>query len=338
MILVTGGTGLVGAHILYQLCRTETEVIAIKRASSDLHFVESLFEFYAGGEATKLLNKVQWREADITDIDDMLEVTKEVEIVYHAAAVVSFNPRDRQKMIESNIEGTANLVNACQNNGVQKIGYISSVAALGPSKTSAPLDEDCHWEISTENSAYAISKYGAEREVWRISEEGVQVVMVNPSIILGPGNWNNSSTSIFKTVYNGLKYYTEGTTGFVDVRDVSEIMIKLVNSDIHSERFVVSAENLIWRDVFTNIANQLRVKPPSVKVRKFKAELAWRLMKVISWFTGNPPKVTKDAARSSLRNRRFSSKKCIETLGVEFRSIDQSIADTVEFLKRYYIK
>lgn len=337
MILVTGGTGLVGAHILYELCQTEDRIKACKRASSDLYLISSIFEFYAPDNWKNLLSKIEWVNADLRDVYSLLDATKGVEIVYHAAAVVSFQKRDTEKMIENNIIGTANLVNACKSNGIRKIGHISSVAALGPAKNGQPMDENSHWEISTDNSNYAISKYGAEREVWRITEEGVDAVMVNPGIITGPGDWNNSSTAIFSTAKNNLKYYTLGSTAFVDVRDVSKAIIQLVNSDISSERYVLAAETVVWKDMFTMIANAFGVEPPTKQVTKGLAEIAWRVMKVVSWFSASPPKVTRETARSSLRTRVYSSKKIKTEFGFQFMPIEKSVNDTVNFLNKYYI-
>ncbi|MBL4704442.1 MAG: NAD-dependent epimerase/dehydratase family protein [Flavobacteriales bacterium] len=337
MILVTGGTGLVGAHILYDLCQTENLVKACKRNSSSLYFIQSIFEFYSPENHQELFAKIEWIDADITDVDAMYDATSGIEIVYHAAAIVSFQKKDVNHMIESNITGTANLVNACKHNKVRKIGHISSVSVLGPAKNGEPLAEKHFWEISKDNSNYAISKHGAEREVWRINEEGVDIIMVNPSLITGPGDWKKSSTAIFNTVHGGLKFYTEGCTGFVDVRDVSKTIIQLVNSDLKSERFVLSSENVIWRDLFGMISSAFGIKAPTSKVTKSKAEIAWRVFRFFSLFTGKTPQVTKETARSSLRLRYFSSDKIKAETGIEFIPIEESVKTTVAFLNSYYI-
>jgi dihydroflavonol-4-reductase len=337
MILVTGGTGLVGAHILYDLCLNNERIRAIKRSTSNLYLIQSLFEYYSPKNHILLFDKINWVDADLNDIDSLIEVTQNVDYVYHAAAVVSFHEKDAKAMIQANINGTANLMNACKSNGVKKVGHISSVAALGPSKNGESISEDNQWQVSKDNSVYSISKYGAEREVWRVSEEGVDVVMVNPSLILGPGDWNSSSTHLFKMVFNGLKFYTLGSTGFVDVRDVSRTIIDLVHSDVKSQRFLLSAENLVWKDVFSMIANAFNVKPPSIKVTKLKAEIAWRILKFSAWFTGNPPKATKESAQASLRTRQFSSAKITRETGLNFINMKTSITDSIDFIQRFYI-
>ncbi|MFT7613556.1 MAG: dihydroflavonol-4-reductase [Parvicellaceae bacterium] len=337
MILVTGATGLVGAHILYELTQTESAIRACKRATSDLYLIESLFEFYSGEQGKSLLSKIEWVNADVTNIDDMLEVTKDIEIVYHAAAIISFQKNQAEAMIIANIDGTANVVNACKANGIRKIGHISSVASLGPSKQGEPLTEKHYWEIAKDNSNYAISKQGAEREVWRISEEGVDIVMVNPSLISGPGDWNKSSTAIFKTSFNGLKYFTEGCTGFVDVRDVSRTIIQLVNSEIKSERFILSAEDVVWKDLFDMSASAFNIPKPTKKVTKTKAEIAWRVLRFLTFFSGSTPQVTKETARSSLRSRHFSNAKIIDAIGIKFIPIGESVKTSVQFLQKYYV-
>jgi len=337
MILVTGGTGLVGAHILFDLCSKNLQVRAIKRANSSLYLIESLFSFYAPETFLKLLDNIDWVEADLREIDSLIEATTNIDIVYHAAAIVSFSNKDAKQMLKANIEGTANLMNACKINNVKKIGHISSVAALGPSIDAAPLNELNQWEVSTTNSAYAISKYGAEREVWRISHEGMDVVIINPSLITGPGDWTKSSTAIFKTVFEGLKFYSLGRTGFVDVRDVSKTIIYLVESNITSERYIISSENLSWKQILTMIAQAFNKKPPHLKATRIKAAIAWRILKLVGWISGKEPKITKESVRSSQRERYFSNEKILDAMDIEFIPVKRSIQDTTYFISKFYL-
>jgi nucleoside-diphosphate-sugar epimerase len=337
MILVTGGTGLVGAHILFDLCSKNLQVRAIKRANSSLYLIESLFSFYAPETFLKLLDNIDWVEADLREIDSLIEATTNIDIVYHAAAIVSFSNKDAKQMLKANIEGTANLMNACKINNVKKIGHISSVAALGPSIDAAPLNELNQWEVSTNNSAYAISKYGAEREVWRISHEGMDVVIINPSLITGPGDWTKSSTAIFKTVFEGLKFYSLGRTGFVDVRDVSKTIIYLVESNITSERYIISSENLSWKQILTMIAQAFNKKPPHLKATSRTAAIAWRILKLVGWISGKEPKITKESVRSSQRERYFSNEKILDAMDIEFIPVKRSIQDTTYFISKFYL-
>ena len=223
MILVTGGTGLLGSHLLLELARSGKNVRALKRKSSNISQVRKVFLYYVQN-ADELLQNIEWFEGDLLDfgsIEDSLEGVKEI---YHAGAVVSFYPSDHKSMLKVNIEGTANLVNLALEKAISKFCYVSSVSTLGRADNLGLTDEETYWKASNKNSQYAISKYGAEREVWRGIEEGLNAVIVNPSVILGPGDWKSGSPAFFSRIGKGLKFYTSGINGFVDVRDVSKAM------------------------------------------------------------------------------------------------------------------
>ena len=228
MDLVTGGTGIVGSHILEELTRNGNTVRAIKRTTSDINLVQRVFEYYNNPN----FNCIEWVLGDVTDVPSIDEAMIGIENVYHAAAIVSFNKKDRKKMYKINVEGTANIVNLSLANNIKKLGYISSIASLGRTAGQEWYSEKDTWKTSKQNSYYAVTKYTAENEVWRGSEEGLDTVMVNPGVIVGPGDMYKSSGALFGTIYKGLKYYTKGTNGFVDARDVSRSIIQLVKSDI----------------------------------------------------------------------------------------------------------
>ena len=238
-IFVTGGTGLVGSHLVEQLVKNGIAVKAAYRT----HIPD-----IAGKE------KVEWVKGDILDVLFLEEALQDINHVYHCAAIVSFNPKEKYKMFATNVEGTANVVNACIRAGVKKLCFVSSVAALGKLKKQGEIDESVLWSEETNNSNYGKSKYLAEIEVWRGIGEGLEAVIVNPVIILGKGNWNEGSSKIFKTAYEEFPWYTEGYTGFVDVKDVVQIMIQLMESGTSGERFIVSSENIQYKDIFSRIA------------------------------------------------------------------------------------
>lgn len=334
MNFVTGGTGLVGAHIIFDLLSRGEKVRALKRPASDLSFTEALFKFY---DKKELFNQIEWVDGDLLDVHSLIDATTNIDYVYHAAAIIAFDKKSRDKMIKSNIEGTANLLAACSENKIKKFGHVSSVATLGKSKNGSPLDENCHWELNKENSQYAISKYGAEREVWRASEEGLDVVIVNPSIILGPGNWNRSSTKLYKSAQSGMKYYTSGSSGFVDVRDVSEAIIRLVKSEIISERFILNGTNATYKEVFSKIARAFGKEAPYKEAKPWQLNVARRLLAMKSFFTGKPASLTKESARSSLKQTSFDSSKIKNGLDFTFRPFDDSITDGVKFIEEFYL-
>ena len=269
MILVTGGTGLVGAHLLYSLINSGESVRAIHRKSSDLAAVKNVFSFYTN-EPNIVFDKIEWMEADITDIPSLTNAFKGIEYVYHAAAYISFNPRHYPVLKKVNIEGTANMVNFCLSEGVKKMCYVSSIATIGKDANGNLITEETEYNPEADNSVYAITKYGAEMEVWRGTQEGLDVVIVNPGVILGSGIWSSASGGIFRTVYKGLKYYTPGGVGIVDVQDVTQAMIKLLNSPVKNEKYILVAENISYQDLLTKLAESLHKKPPYKLVAKWK--------------------------------------------------------------------
>lgn len=281
VVFVTGATGLVGSHLIQQLIEEGKTVRAIYR-----------------NEIPKFQNaeKVNWVKGDILDVMVLDEAMEGVEQVYHCAAVVSFSPKRKQELFKTNIEGTANVVNAALNARVKKLCFVSSVAALGKAKNGVVISEQARWSEQGNNSNYGKSKYLSELEVWRGIGEGLQAVIVNPAIILGAGTWNESSTKIFKTAYQEFPWYTEGVTGFVDVKDVIDAMIQLMESNINGERFILSAANKTYKDIFTSIADEFGKKAPHRKVNRLLANIVWRAQSLKSMFTGSEPLLTRETA------------------------------------------
>ncbi len=256
MILVTGGTGLVGSHLLYQLALKNEDIIAIYRKTSNLSAVKKVFSYYTDNFES-LFSTIQWIEADINDIPSLTTAFEGVSHVYHSAALISFDTADYKKMRKINIEGTANIVNLCIINKIQKLCFVSSIAAISKPLSDKEITENNDWNIEDSNYGYAITKYGAEIEVWRASQEGINVVIVNPGVILGSGFWQSGSGKMFSKIYKGFKFYTEGVTGFIGVADVVKVMINLMESNISNERYILVSENDSFKNVFFAIANGL---------------------------------------------------------------------------------
>jgi nucleoside-diphosphate-sugar epimerase len=262
---------------------------------------------------------------------------QDIEQVYHSAAIVSFNPARRHELFKINVEGTANVVNAALGAGVNKLVHVSSVAAMGRIRNNQVINESMYWTPETSNSNYGRSKYLAELEVWRGIAEGLPAVIVNPTIIFGAGNWQLGSSKIFKTVYDEFPWYTEGMSGFVDVRDVVKAMILLMDSDVVSERFILSSGNRHYRDVFNTIAKEFGKKPPHKKVTPFIASLVWRMEWLKSTLAKQEPLLTRETARTAQASVQFDNTKLMR-LFPEFSYIplDQSIADTCrELVKKF---
>jgi len=325
MILVTGGTGLVGAHLLAHLVKTEKHVKAIYRTPDKLEAVKNVFSFYFD-DVLPFFDKIEWFKADVTDIPSLEAAFPEVTHVYHVAALISFDPKDFDTLRKVNIEGTANIVNFSIAYGVKKLCFVSSIAAVGENENPAvPITEETDWNSEADNSVYAISKYGSEMEVWRGSQEGLDVVIVNPAIILGAGFWRSGSGSLFRKIKKGLKYYTKGILSYVDVKDVVSVMIQLMNSDIKGERFILVAEN--WTlEKFTQVtAKALGVKPPKKEASSFLLGIAWRMDKLQQFFTGKQRKLTKQTAQSIQSQSFFDSSKIQNTLNFKFIPVEESI-------------
>jgi len=334
MILVTGGTGLVGSHLLYHLLLENDTVKAIHRKNSDLQAVKNVFSYYSN-DFEVIFQKIEWIEADITDVFLLEKAFENVTEVYHSAALVSFNPKDYKAMRKINIEGTSNIVNFCIDFNVKKLCFVSSIATIDKAIGNKIIDETCERNAENNNYGYAITKFGAEMEVWRASQEGVEVVIVNPGVILGAGFWNNGGPGeLFAKIHNGLKFYTEGVTAFVSVTDVVKTMVLLMKSDLKNERYILVSENVSFKDVFFQIADGFGKKRPSIKVTNFMSEIGWRLEKIKSSLTGKQPLLTKQSSKSIHNKYYYSSNKIKEALNFEFEPISKTIKNVCALYKR----
>jgi dihydroflavonol-4-reductase len=332
MILVTGGTGLVGSHLIWHLLQRGEKIRALHRFGSPLEQVREVFGYYddpSGESPLELFRKVEWFEADMLDFDAMDDAMKGISKVYHCAAIVSFDPSERKKMISRNTETTANIVNLCLDNNIEKLCHVSSVSALGSRYDGQPVTEDDIWKPSKKRSAYSISKFNSEMEVWRGMNEGLKSVIVNPSVILGPGNWKRGTARFFTRVKKGLDYYTDGMGGFVDVRDVCGCMIALMESGISEQRFIINGENLYYRDFFNMIADELGRDRPTRHATKRLVELGWRLEWLRSKLTFSKPSLTRETARSGRRKTRYSTGKIQGAIGHRFIPIKETVRWTV---------
>ena len=311
MILVTGGSGLLGSCLINQLLKNNEKVKAI----------------YNNTPLTNLPSpNLVTEQCDILDVYALEDAMQNITEVYHCAGLVSFNPKDEKKIFSINVDGTANVVNAALNAGVNKLVHVSSVAALGRIRPGQLINEKMEWTPETSNSQYGHSKYLGEMEVWRGVAEGLNAVAINPSIILGAGNWNEGSTKIFKSVYDEFPWYTEGISGFVDVEDVAAAMRALMKSDITAEKFIVSADNISYQHLFSIIAKAFNKKVPSKKVTTFLAALTWRLEAIKSKFNGTSPLLTKETAHTAMTKVEYDNSKLLRALPqFNYQPIEKSI-------------
>ncbi|TLU99012.1 NAD-dependent epimerase/dehydratase family protein [Dyadobacter luticola] len=326
-ILITGATGLVGSAVARRFLSDQHEVFALVRPDSDRSLLADV------------ASKIAWVEGDILDICSLETAIQNVDFVVHTAAVVSFIPKDRKQMFKVNVEGTANVVNVCLKYPGKKLCHVSSIAALGrpdPRKLVAGeitiLDEDQRWEDSPENSEYAKTKHLAELEVWRGTSEGLNAVIVNPTLILGEGDWEKSSTQIFKYVYREKPFYTEGIANYVDVRDVAEVVYRLLGSDISGERFLLNAGSISYQNLFNLIATAMHKKKPWLKVSPGLADVIWRIEAVRTFLAGTKPLITKETAQSAARKISYRNDKIKKFLDFDFQPIEKTVARVSESL------
>jgi len=330
--LVTGGTGIVGARLAFDLLQKGHSVRCTKRKNSDTEFVKDVFKFYDSDQGEIQFRKLEWVQADFLDILQMEKAVEGVESIYHTAALVSYRKKDRKKLIETNVKGTANLVNLAIDSNISSFCHISSVAALGMPNEAGIIDEESKWNKNRIRSNYALSKYLAEREVWRGCGEGLNTVIVNPSIILGPAKADQSSGSLMHLLKKGISYYPGGQTGYVDVRDVSKLSIELAEKKVFGDRFVLNSENLTYQSILETAARIFGNDSPKIKVGRTALEAARLVDSAKSLFSGKAPKITSETVKSALRKSTFSSRKIKSELNRKFIPVEESLKYYSTFL------
>jgi dihydroflavonol-4-reductase len=322
MILVTGATGFLGAEVTKQLAANGDKVVCIKRAAS---LIPDILKPYG--------DKIKWFEADMLYVFALEDALQGVTQVYHCAAIVTFDPSQGKTMIKNNVEGTANIANLCNELNI-RLMHVSSVAAIGEAKPGQLITENNHLEDTLKKDAYAISKYESEMEVWRGIAEGLNAVIVNPSMIIGRNAGVKGTGQIFEKVRTGFPYYTTGSIGYVDVEDVAKAMMALMNFDIKAERFIITAENWTYKDLFTQTAQGFGIKPPQKQATPTMLNWAWRLSSVWGFLTNRQVGIDKVSAQAASKNLDYSNAKIVKAIGIEFKPISRSIKEITAALSK----
>lgn len=330
MHLVTGATGIVGSHVLLE-CAARGPVRALYRRGSDRSIVEKLRQHYHP-DATSLLSAIEWVEADILDVVGLSAAMQGIRHVYHTAAVVSFSPADAAVMQEVNVTGTANVVNAALEAGVRRLCHVSSTAAIGDAADGVVRDESLPWNENGRISPYSASKYAAELEVQRGIAEGLDAVMVNPCVIIGPGPAGRSSMTLVERLRDGTRFYPPGSNAVVDARDVAQCMLALVERGATGERYLLVGENISYKRLFGLLSKAFQRPAPHILLRPWMLELGWRVERLRTLITGSTPFVTRDTAHSARSQRAYSSAKVESLLGHRFRTAQEAVANVVTFL------
>ncbi len=333
MIFITGCTGLVGSHLVAELVKRQKAkgesqkdctIKLLCRENSDLSLLKKVLNRYGFCDIPE---GIEFVYGDVTDYDILEDAMKDVDEVYHCAAVVSFNPNDKKSLMTVNVGGTTNMVNAALHCGVKKFCHVSSIAALGRSLEGEPIDENSPWSQSKNNSVYSVSKHEAEMEVWRGIAEGLNATIINPSLILGAGRWDSSSCELFTTIAKGFPFYTTGINGFVDVKDVARAMITLMENEKFGQRYCLNGALISYQELFNLMAENFGVRVPYIKVGKTLSEVAWRIFWLMGKLQGKKPLITKETARTATRKYSYSSKKIMEELDFKFTPIQDSIKE-----------
>lgn len=320
MVLVTGGTGFLGSYIIQHLVEKGYAVRAIRRSNKIPHWIPK-----------EIFDKVEWVEGDVLDVVALQEAMEGVDTVIHSAAIVSFVKKHRKEMYQVNVEGTANVVNMALEKNVKRLVHISSVAAIGRTVGGGHVNEEKKWEESKANTHYGKSKFKAELHVWRGIGEGLEAVILNPSTILGYGDWNSGSCSIFRNVYEEFKWYSPGINGFVDVTDVAKVTIALMESSVSEQRFIVNGDTWSFKKLQDAIADGFGKKRPNRKTTPLLMAVAWRMEKIKAMFTGKDPLLTKESARVAQSQTWFENDKILRILpGFSFTPLDQTIKKACE--------
>ena len=324
---------MVGTYLLYELTRKGHKVKALLRPGKKVYETRNLFNCFSS-DNEHLIDQIDWVEGDVLDPFSLKQAMQDVDYVYHCAAMISFNPRDLTKMMAVNVEGTANVVNACLENGIKKLCHVSSIASLGQAEKGEMIAENAKWKTSRINSGYAISKYGGEREVWRGIEEGLSAVIVNPSVIIGAGCHRKATNKLFYKIKNFIPYYISGINGYVDVRDVVNAMVILMESSVCGDRFVLNSENLSLREFFVKVADILGKPHPRIA-------LNGNILSVLAWFdemrgrlTRSAPLLTRENVRAAMSKSLYSSKKFSSAYSYSFIPITESLTEAFRILER----
>lgn len=332
MKIVVGGTGFVGTHLLLALTAREQQVVATYRKSDKITRVKALF---AHENRQADFEKISWRYADVTDVPSLELALTGITTLYNCSGFVSFEPKDYQKLLKINIEGTANLVNCALHLGIETFIHVSSIAALGAMPLpELPINEEAEWNRELKNSDYAISKYGAEIEVWRGEQEGLRVLIVNPGVILGIGFGSNSGKLFFDFATKNKYGFPDGTTAFVSVRDVAACILELEKGNYFGKRFILSAGNFSVAE----IGNAIRKAANRSQIQRSVTATALWTASVLEYFPSlfglTPRRLSFAVVRSALSKDQYSNELLLNTLAFQFTDLLKTIQELTAFYQK----
>lgn len=336
LVFLTGSTGLVGGHLLVYLYQSGQKIRALIRTKSSFAQLRLICKFY-NQSFDELFDSVEWVYGNTLDFVGLCMHLKGVDDIYHCAAVVSFNSKNSEELLRTNIQGTANMVDAALKCDVKGFCFISSIGALGNAKNGGYIHEDTPWKNEGKVSVYSESKFRSELEVWRGNNEGLNTIIVNPGIILGPGCPDKGSLLLFQKGRKGMPFYTRATTGYVDVRDVCTTVMKLMKKNIFGRRFILVSENIDNKELFTMIASEFNQKPPRIHAGKNMLQLGAFVSEVLGSITGKTPQLTKETIRTAQKPQKYSNQQIKSALNFDFIPLQKTIHDTSNFIKENHL-
>jgi nucleoside-diphosphate-sugar epimerase len=329
-VLITGATGLIGSHLTAQVLLKGENVTAFVRENSNRNNIKEVLSFYTNDYET-YFNKIKFKVGDITDYFSIIDALEGIDEVYHCAGMVDFNEKNLKQLLLVNETGTTNLINAALEKKGIRVCHVSSVATIPNHDKKPVINENIFWKSSPKNAAYSISKYNAEREAWRGVAEGLDLFMVNPSIVLGAGCWNQSTGKIIEECRKGVKFYTKGITGFVDIRDLASVMYKLMKSSVSSQRFIVNGENISYQSMLTKFHEAFGNKKPTIEAGKFLLSIAT----LLDYLFSKERRLNKQVVESLLSESYYSNEKIINETGHKFYTLDETITHITEKYKEF---
>lgn len=327
MNLITGATGMLGTHIMIELLKRGESVRALRRSQSDIAMVSRVFDFYQSPH----FSNIEWVEGDVLDMYSLIDAMAGCSRVFHCAAIVSYHPSDRQTMYAINVEGTENVINVALQQGGIKVGFVSSIAAIGKAKNNDTVDEESEWVDGDFNTHYAITKQRSEMEFWRGIHEGLDGVAFNCGFIVGPGDFIRSSPSLFLKISEGMSFYPPGGSGFIAAVDCARIIVELTLSSANAERYILVSENLSMKELFQSTAEALGVSVPSIEAKPWMMHTARWVESLREMLGGRKALVTAETVRNAAVRFYFNNEKLRKIYSAPFTPIQDAIRQTAAF-------
>ncbi len=319
--LVTGATGFVGSSVVRELLKDGVETRVLVRENSDTRNIDGL--------------DVEKAYGDIRDGDSVKSALKGCDTLYQAAALYAFWVPDNKAFYDINVEGTKTALNAALEQGMEKVVYTSTIAAVAFSGADKPANEDTEYNLWDTGNHYSRSKYLGEVEAKKFCEKGLPVVIVNPAMVIGIRDIKPtpSGEMILNVLNRKMPGYPDVGINLVDVEDVARGHILAAQKGRIGERYILGNENLSLKDYFSLIGEVAGVQPPT---RKMPYPLAIAIaygFQLLSAITGKPPLLTPTMVRMGSLSAYFDCSKAVNELGLPQTPVRETIEKAVNWFR-----